>query len=82
MQRANTHEPGCSEPTAKYSPERLLRLPQVMEMTGRGRTATLDDVKAGRFPAPIKIGRATCWAESEVQRWIVERIRASRGGAR
>lgn len=59
--------------------ERLLRLPQVMSMTGRGRTATLDDVKAGRFPSPIKIGRATCWAESEVLAWIAERIRDSRG---
>lgn len=68
--------------TAERSPERLLRLPAVMAMTGRGRTATLDDVKAGRFPAPVRIGRATCWAESEVQAWIAERIRASREGAR
>ncbi len=68
--------------TASPHPEKLLRLPQVMAMTGRGRTATLDDVKAGRFPASIKIGRATCWAESEVQAWITDRIRASRGAAR
>lgn len=55
-------------------PDRLLRLPEVLTATGRGRTATLDDVKAGRFPAPCKAGRATLWAESEVQAWIAERL--------
>lgn len=54
--------------------ERLLRLPQVLEMTGRGRTATLDDVRIGRFPAPIKIGSAALWVETEVQAWIAERV--------
>lgn len=54
--------------------ERLLRLPQVLEMTGRGRTATLDDVRTGRFPAPIKIGAAALWMETEVQAWIAERV--------
>jgi prophage regulatory protein len=54
--------------------ERLLRLPQVLEMTGRGRTATLDDVRIGRFPAPIKIGAVALWMETEVQAWIAERV--------
>lgn len=68
-------------PAASATADRLLRLPQVMAMTGRGRTATLDDVKAGRFPAPVKAGRATLWAESEVQTWIAERLRSHRRGA-
>lgn len=63
------------------TPHKLIRLPQVMEMTGRGRTATLDDVRAGRFPKPIKVGSATLWLESEVQGWIADRVRQSRGGA-
>ncbi len=62
--------------------EKLLRLPQVMEMTGRGRTATLDDVKAKRFPQPIKLGTATLWLESEVQQWIADRVREHRTKAR
>lgn len=60
--------------------EVLLRLPQVLAMTGRGRTSTLDDVKAGTFPKPIKIGSASFWVCSEVQAWIAARVRESRGG--
>lgn len=60
--------------------ERLLRLPAVLELTGRGRTATLDDVKAGRFPKPIKVGAASMWLQSEVQAWIADRVRQARGG--
>lgn len=63
-----------SQPTG----ERLLRLPQVLDMTGRGRTTTLDDVRTGRFPAPIKVGGAAMWLESEVQRWIADRVRQYR----
>lgn len=61
--------------------EKLIRLTRVLEMTGRGRTATLDDVRAGRFPQPIKLGSATVWVESEVQAWIAERVRKARGQA-
>ena len=60
--------------------ERFLRLPRVLELTGRGRTATLDDVKAGRFPKPIKVGAASMYLESEVYAWIAARVRDSRGG--
>lgn len=59
--------------------ERLLRLPTVLALTGRGRTSTLDDVKAGTFPKPIKCGAASMWLHSEVQAWIAARVRASRG---
>jgi prophage regulatory protein len=68
-------------PPGTAQPERLLRLNEVLFATGRGRTATLDDVKAGRFPAPVKAGRATLWAESEVQAWIAERLRSHRRAA-
>lgn len=62
--------------------ERLLRLPAVLDLTGRGRTAWLDDVKAGKAPKAIKIGAASMWLHSEVQQWIAERIRESRTGGR
>lgn len=61
--------------------EVLLRLPQVLAKTGRGRTAILDDVKAGRFPRPVKIGSAAMWPASEVEAWIQDRIRQARAGA-
>jgi prophage regulatory protein len=77
--------PNHSESTAVASvppappAERLLRLPLVLELTARGRTATLDDVKAGRFPKPIKVGAASMWLQSEVHAWIAARVRDSRG---
>lgn len=67
-------------PAAGGLSDRLLRLPAVLLLTGRGRTVTLDDVKAGRFPTPIKIGRATLWSEREIHGWIADRIRTARGG--
>ena len=47
-------------------------------MVGLGRTAVLDRVKAGAFPAPVKVGRATLWRESEVSGWVVAQVRQSR----
>lgn len=31
-------------------------------------------IQQGRFPKPVKIGRASAWIESEVDAWIAERI--------
>lgn len=61
--------------------EKFLRLPAVLELTGRGRSAWLDDVKAGKAPAPIKMGSASAWLYSEVSAWMAARIRESRTGA-
>lgn len=59
--------------------ETLIKLPQVIEKTGRGRTTIYTDPT---FPKPIKIGaRAVAWVQSEVDAWIAQRIAASRGEA-
>lgn len=65
--------------TPTSTPERLIRLTAVLAAVGLGRTAVLDRVKAGTFPQPVKIGRATCWREAEVSQWIRERVREHRG---
>lgn len=82
--RPTPHEPAApAGPALPDNPgERFLRLPAVLELTGRGRTATLDDVKAGSFPKPIKLGSATVWLHSEVQAWMLDRIRQARAVAR
>jgi len=59
-------------------PPRLLRLPATLDRVGLGRTAWLDLVREGKAPKAIKIGRATAWAESEINSWLLERIRGSR----
>jgi prophage regulatory protein len=62
------------------APDRLLRLAGVMAAVGAGRTFVLDRVRAGTFPAPVKIGRATFWSEQAVQAWIRAQLAASREG--
>ena len=60
------------------SQPRLLRLPVVLDKVGLGRSRLYELVKAGIFPAPIKISdRAVRWPEDRVDHWIAERIAAS-----
>ena len=60
---------------------RLLRLKQVCDKVGLGKSAIYDLIRFGDppFPAPIKIGSSTSrWVESEVDAWIDQRIAAHR----
>lgn len=53
------------------APERLLRLPQVLELVPVGKTKWWEMVRDGIAPASVKIGpRITMWRESEVQQFI------------
>lgn len=55
----------------------LLRLPEVCRRTGRKRSALYQDIAAGNFPAPVKLGeRASAWPEHEITAWIAERMAA------
>jgi len=59
----------------------LIRLPEVKARTGLSRSCIYEAMSDGRFPRPVKItARASAWVESEVQKWIEERIN-QRGGA-
>lgn len=56
---------------------RILRLPSVMSITGRSRSAIYDDVSRGLFPTPVRLGlRAIGWRADEVDAWIEARVRA------
>lgn len=60
----------------------LLRLPQVQTATGYKRSTIYRLIQEGKFPPPILLGdRATAWIEDEINRWIQQRIDASRGVA-
>lgn len=50
--------------------ERLLRLPQVLDTVGLGKTLLYELVKDGAFPRPRKVRHLSVWVESEVQTWI------------
>ena len=65
---------------AEYQkPERLLRLPAVLDRVGYKRSRFLDLVRQGVFPKPVKLGaRAVAWPESVVDA-LVERLASGRG---
>ncbi len=67
------------EPTDKPKSQKILRLAQVKEVTGLGRSCIYQLQAEKKFPQRIKIGeRAVGWIESEVQQWVAMRISQSR----
>ena len=51
--------------------ERLLRVKEVSELVGIGKSTVWAWVKEGKFPKPVKLSdRVTVWRESEVQTFI------------
>ena len=58
---------------------KILRLPQVCDLTGLGRSMIYQMEADKRFPERIKIGtRAVGWLEREVHAWLIKRIEVSR----
>ncbi|GAB7553337.1 hypothetical protein NRB_28430 [Novosphingobium sp. 11B] len=56
---------------------RLIRLDQVSEIVGLGKTLIYRLISEGRFPRPLKLGlNASRWSEIEVQSWIAEQVAA------
>ena len=54
---------------------RLIKLQEVIEQTGLGRSTIYKYMSEGRFPASVSVGvGAVRWADSEVQEWILARI--------
>lgn len=54
----------------------LIRSREVQARTGLPKSSLHNKVKAGAFPAPVKLGpRAVAWRESDVNAWIEGRPR-------
>lgn len=63
------------------APKKFLRLPAVIELVGKSRTAIYRDIAAHTFPAPIRIGaRAVAWEADKIAAWQKGRIDASADG--
>jgi prophage regulatory protein len=58
-------------------PQRLIALPEVSSITSLRKTALYQLIKAGEL-RPVKLGRKTVFAESEVVAWVNQRL-ATRG---
>ncbi len=68
------------------NPTRILRWPEVLRRTGQCKTGLHYAIKAGKFPAPIKINedptsRAVGFVEAEVEEYLAKLITASRSAA-
>jgi prophage regulatory protein len=59
-----------------HSQERLLRLPEVLRITGLSKTRWYAAMKTGRVPQPVPLGngRAVAWPESEINAFLRARI--------
>lgn len=58
--------------------DRLLKLRQVMDMTGYGKTSIYNMMKVGKFPQKCKPmgSESTRWSEREVRAWIDDALQA------
>jgi prophage regulatory protein len=51
--------------------DRFLRLPEVLHVTGLGRTTIWEREKAGTFPPRTRLGgKAVGWRESAILAWM------------
>lgn len=58
----------------------VLRLPNVLKVTGLCRSAVYELESEHAFPQRIQLGpRTVGWLEHEVQEWLAQRVAASRG---
>lgn len=66
-----------SDPTlAAKKPGKLVRLPAVEERTGFKKSSVYAGVKAGTFPAPVRLSaRAVAWRDEDLDQWIAERVK-------
>jgi prophage regulatory protein len=65
----------ASRATTPPKPGCLLRLHLVEEKTGLKKSTIYAGMKAGTFPAPVRLSaRAVGWREEVVDSWIVSRL--------
>jgi prophage regulatory protein len=63
------------EVTPRSAPIRILRLAQVIDMTGLGKTKIYELQAQGRFPMSVRItAHSVGWVEQEVQAWLAGRL--------
>jgi prophage regulatory protein len=58
--------------------DRIVRWPEVQQQTGLSRTTTWREVRAGRFPAPLKLtDHAIGWRQSDLAAWLASRQKSA-----
>ena len=54
----------------------LLTIKGVAQTMEAGRSFIYQEVAAGRFPKPVKLGRSTRWIAAEIHAWIAAKAQA------
>jgi prophage regulatory protein len=55
------------------TPDRLLKIDEVLELVAVGKTKLYRMLKDGEFPPAVRLGsRSVAWRRSDVERWISE----------
>lgn len=64
-----------AEGAQKVSPlEPLLKIEDVIAYLGIGKSAIYENIKAGRFPGPIRITpNAVRWRRGDIDRWLSQK---------
>lgn len=57
------------------TPLKLEKLPQIQSRVPFGKAHIYALIRDGKFPSPIKIGRASFWDSSAIDDWIKEHIK-------
>ena len=80
VQRLPKSEDPMKDPTNSSLPNApaqiapLLRLPQVLELTGLGRSTVYRMMSERTFPSPVRLGRrAVGWKSAAVEEWTLSR---------
>jgi prophage regulatory protein len=60
----------------------IVRMPDVVVMTGMSRPTVYRMMKAGTFPQQIQLSPgAVGWLRTEIEQWVVDKVTADRGFA-
>lgn len=55
--------------------QKMLRFPQVQELTGLTRSTIYEMMFRGEFPKQVKVGpRSVAWVQAEVEEWLSTRL--------
>jgi len=50
--------------------QKFLKLPEVINITGKSRSSIYSSIQKGIFPAPLKIGqKAIAWSTESIRQW-------------
>ena len=54
--------------------DRLMKLDEVRQVAGLGKTVIYGRMRVGTFPQACKVGRSTRWSEREIQAWVLSQL--------